>query len=109
MRPGSLGYIVGSPESQRIRGQGNTLVVVEHAPELIQAAVTSGVPLPESARVTDPKQLRIIDSNSKEVPSQMRVLSRWGPLTPIRLIPLSGSPRQRQSPKRSSWGRESVS
>ena len=40
--------------------------------------VTLGVPLAESANVTDPAALSVTDATGKTVPAQMRVLARWG-------------------------------
>jgi len=40
--------------------------------------VFSGVPLPESLRITDSDRLRVLDGSGREVPAQFRVLGRWG-------------------------------
>lgn len=40
--------------------------------------VTMGVPLSEAANVTDAAQLGVTDSAGSAVPSQLRVLARWG-------------------------------
>jgi len=42
--------------------------------------VTVGVPLSETAAVTDAAQLGVVDAAGNAVPSQMRVLARWGGL-----------------------------
>ncbi|MEO6723800.1 MAG: hypothetical protein ABIP14_00725, partial [Blastocatellia bacterium] len=42
--------------------------------------VTIGVPLNETAVMTDATQLGVVDAAGNAVPSQMRVLARWGGL-----------------------------
>ncbi len=61
--------------------------------------VTVGVPLAESANVTDIAALTVTDATGKSVPAQMRVLVRWGaPATqtvrPIKWLLLDFKPSQ---------------
>ncbi len=61
--------------------------------------VTLGVPLAESANVTDTTALVVTDVTGKAVPAQMRVLSRWGvPATqtirPVKWLLLDFKPAQ---------------
>lgn len=43
----------------------------------VDAPVTAGVPLPASARITDPGQLTLLTRDGYPVPAQIRPLSRW--------------------------------
>lgn len=82
--------------------------------------VTSGVPLPLEADITDPSRLAVVDVKGRPVPAQVQVLSRWygspnDPAKPLRWVLLDFQARVlgdgtasyslREGPPVGSWGR----
>jgi|GEM_PF-1563797 len=83
-------WLTGAPVSSSAGGRLEQQAVSVSVPLLlrdVQGAggvdrnddpVTSGVPLPQAAGITDPAALRILDPDGQAIPAQFTVLARWG-------------------------------